>query len=77
MILASGRDPDLPHMEIAVMAKTSTALSLEALLLEAETSDFYEEIASDFLWDKGIPLLSHSRQAIVRQAWRSGWRPAL
>lgn len=51
--------------------------TLASLLLEAEQSDFFEEVASEFLEDKGIPLYSHSRQAIISLAWRNGWRPAL
>jgi hypothetical protein len=66
----------LPTVEIAVMA-TRHQHTLDSLLLQAETSDFFEEAASEFLEDKGVPLFSHSRQAIISLAWRHGWRPSL
>jgi hypothetical protein len=55
---------------------TRKKFTLAALLLEAETSDWREEDATEFLWDQGIKLISHSRQSIIRQAWAAGWCPA-
>lgn len=50
-------------------------MTLLQLLEESEESDAFEELAEDFLRSKGVQLVSHSRDYILKLAWRNGWRP--
>ena len=50
-------------------------MTLTQLLDESEESDAFEELAEDFLYSKGVQLVSHSRENILKLAWRNGWRP--
>jgi hypothetical protein len=50
--------------------------TLDQLLAESVTSDFWEEDAIEYLEDRRIAPVSHSRRAILTQAWNRGWRPA-
>ena len=49
--------------------------TLESLLKEAVTSDYWEEDALEYLEDRSIVPCSHSRASILSQAWQRGWRP--
>ena len=48
---------------------------LYALLELAKTSDYHEEPAWEYLEDRQIPVLSHSRQYVITRAYNAGWRP--
>lgn len=50
-------------------------MTLSQLLEESEETDAFEELAEDFLHNKRIQLVSHSRENILKLAWRNGWRP--
>lgn len=50
-------------------------MTLSQLLEESEESDAFEELVEDFLYSKGVQLVSHSREIILKLAWRNGWRP--
>jgi len=50
-------------------------MTLDDILKTSPSSDYYEEDAQDYLEENQIPLKSHNRNAIYRQAWKAGWRP--
>ena len=50
-------------------------MNLNDLLATADSTDYYEEEAQEYLEDQGIPIISHSRTALYTQAWEAGWRP--
>ena len=50
-------------------------MTLTQLLEESEETDAHEELAEDFLHSKGVRIVSHSREIILKLAWRNGWRP--
>ena len=52
-----------------------TTLTVDQLLTNIESSDVLEELAEDFLHDRGLACASHSRRAICITAWNNGWRP--
>ncbi len=52
------------------------ATNLEQIQRLAVGLDYLEEDAEDFLADRGIALISHSRSVIIQQAWQAGWHPA-
>jgi len=49
--------------------------SLAQILKISLNDDVLEEDAMDYLDDRNIPLYSHSRSAVLEQAFRAGWRP--
>lgn len=48
---------------------------LQLLLDQAETDDLYEEEAQEFILERGIKYLSHSRKYLINLAFNNGWRP--
>jgi hypothetical protein len=50
-------------------------ITLEQLLRWSETTDYWEEPALDFLADRRMEPVSHSRRLIIQQAWKAGWAP--
>lgn len=50
-------------------------MTFAQLLEESEETDLMEELAEDFLHNKGIKIVSHSREYILKLAWRNNWRP--
>jgi hypothetical protein len=50
-------------------------MTLDDLLAHADSSDYYEEEAQEYLEDNHIPITSHDRKTLYIQAWKAGWRP--
>ena len=48
---------------------------LQMLLDQAETDDLYEEAVEEFILERGIKYLSHSRKYLINLAFNHGWRP--
>lgn len=57
------------------MTSTSKPLTLDQVLVIAETSDVFEEEVTDFLEYHRIPYHSHNRKYQTELAWANGWRP--
>lgn len=50
-------------------------ITLQDILDSEDLSSRYEEDAEDYLHDKDVSLESHSRDYILKLAWKHGWRP--
>lgn len=57
-------------------ATAGVAMTLQDLMESSDIDDYYEEDATDYLWDLGLQLSSHSRRLMYLKAWTHGWRPS-
>lgn len=51
------------------------AKQLAKLIDFCVNDDFYEEEAWEYLQDRKLPVVSHSRQYVITRAFNAGWRP--